>query len=214
LETSGAPGAFSGVLTEDATFATEEAGALDLVAGVEAAGFGAIPRPDTEDVAVLATGLLTVTVAVEGLLVEVVEDGVVCFGVPFVDFGAGADLAVGGLFTVIVTGAGVDEACFWTAGATFGVVFAIEGSAATVVLLGAGGEPTAEAGVGTVGLMSAILICYFRREDTKEHSDFSRVSGKKELKFILVGNSQQYVQYLATFSAPICVFKLHANTCQ
>lgn len=49
---------------------------------------------------------------VEDLLVEVVEDGVVCFGVPLVDFGAGADLTVGGLLTVIVAGAGVDETCF------------------------------------------------------------------------------------------------------
>jgi hypothetical protein len=112
LETSGAPGAFAGVLTEDATFAAEEAGALDLAAGVEAAGFGAIPRPDIEDVAVLATGLLTVAMVVDGLLVGVVEDGVVCSGVPIVDFGAGADPEVGGLFTVIVAGAGVDETCF------------------------------------------------------------------------------------------------------
>jgi hypothetical protein len=112
LETSGAPGAFAGVITEDATFAVEEAGALDLVVGVEAAGFGAIPRPDVEDAAVWATGLLTAAVTVEVLLVEVVEDGVVCFGVPLGDFGAGADLAIGGLFTVIVAGAGVDETCF------------------------------------------------------------------------------------------------------
>jgi hypothetical protein len=163
LETSGAPGAFAGVLTEDATFAAEEAGALDLVAGVEAAGFGAIPRPDIEDIAVLATGLLTVAMVVDGLLVGVVKDGVVCSGVPFVDFGAGADLEVGGLFTVIVAGAGVDETCFWTAGVSFGVVFAIDGSAATGVLLSAGEELTAGAGVGTVGSTSAILICYFRK---------------------------------------------------
>jgi hypothetical protein len=45
LETSEAPGAFAGEITEDATFAVEEAGALNLVAGVEVAGFGAIPRP-------------------------------------------------------------------------------------------------------------------------------------------------------------------------
>ena len=170
LGATGAPGAGAlAVVADSADFGAEDAGALGLEADVEVADFGTTPGPEAEgtvgletDFAIaFATGVAAGVDPAPGLLVEVVDGSVVCFGVPTAGFPAGIAALVAGLLTVPDAGAGVDEAGFLTAGKVFGAAFAAGGLVAAGALFGAGEILAARAGGGIVGLSSAMFACCF-----------------------------------------------------
>jgi hypothetical protein len=89
LEANGAPGAFASVLAAGVVFGVTESDAVCLATGLAVASLGAPPAGAGPGIGAWDAGSLIDADDAPGLLVEVIADGLVCFGTAVVVLGAG-----------------------------------------------------------------------------------------------------------------------------